>query len=453
MHLWTDYEGKTIAGDYPLSKLLRSEGRNAFFSAKNPKGSAAVVRLTEAHFDEREMLNRWGKVVELHQPSLLSIENFGETTVDGVTLAYAVLEPDDANLADMLKERPLTTTEALQVAKNVASALSALHASGMVHEHVEPLNVFAVGEDVKLRSDCVRECVADMEFSSAQQCEQARTNDVRDLGTLLLRCLTLDRILKPGTRFAAPFDQIIPHALDGTWTLTQILSTLDSSAPATSAGAQTAAARRTAPLVPDAVLAKSASPMLPKSKPAQINDPAPAYGQETGTPRLSSRTYIPPVEHATLRPRSVWMMGIAAAILILMGWFFLVRTPSHPVASSTLPTAAPIAAASSATGSPANASIVSTLLKPSATRSVGSAATQPGWRVIAYTYNHQGPAEAQAARLNRRHPGLEATVFSPRGSAPYLVALSGPVSESQAREILNRARRTGAPHDTFIRRY
>ena len=451
MHLWTDYEGKTIAGDYPLSKLLRSEGRNAFFSAKNAKGTAAVVRLTEAHFDEREMLNRWGKVVELHQPSLLGIENFGETTVDGITLAYAVLEPDDANLGDVLRERPLTSAEALQVARNVASALSALHASGMVHEHVEPLNVFAVGEDVKLRSDCVRECVADMEFSSAQQCEQARRADVRDLGTLLLHCLTLDKTWKPGTKLAAPFDKIVPHALDGSWTLTQILSTLDSSTPAVLSNAQTTSARQAAPLVPESVLAKTAKVAVPKARPVQSSASASASEESAETPRLSSRTYIPPVEHATLRPRSVWALGIAAAVLILLGWFFLVRTPSHSTAAVSVPAVATSAAVTSAPVAiprPAEA-----LPKPSATESVQTPVGQPGWRVIAYTYNQQAPAEAQVAKLNRRHPGLQATVFSPHGKAPYLVALSGPVSEPQAREIMKRVRRTGAPRDTFIRRY
>ena len=64
------------------------------------------------------------------------------------------MEPEDANLGDVLKERPLTSAETLQVARAVLGALKALHASGLVHEHIEPNNVLAVGETVKLRSDC-----------------------------------------------------------------------------------------------------------------------------------------------------------------------------------------------------------------------------------------------------------------------------------------------------------
>lgn len=476
MHLWTDYEGKTIAGDYPLSKLLRSEGRNAFFAAKSPKGTAAVVRLTEAHFDEREMLNRWSKVVDLKQSSLLGIEKFGETTVDGVTLAYAVLEPNDANLDDVLRERPLTSAETQQVAKNVASALESLHASGLVHEHVDAANVLAVGEDVKLRSDCVRESVADMEFSSAQQCEQARRSDVRDLGALLLRCLTLEKTLKPGTRLPPPFDQIVPRALDGSWSLPQILEALDKSSPVVAAPTP----RESPRLVPEKALGKpSGSPPAASVRPAVGPATARIVPEIAGSaalpeakledaPRLRPRTYVPPVEHATVRPRSVWALGIVAAFLILLGWYFLFRSPSKPAGSAaTTPAArhsAP-AASSAVAGAPrsseptAPAKYDAQNAQAGGPADLGSAASapvasaQPGWRVIAYTYNHQGQAEARATRMNAKHPGLAANVFSPKGRAPFLVVLSGPVTEPQAKEILKRARHAGAPRDTFIRRF
>jgi hypothetical protein len=52
-----------------------------------------------------------------------------------------------------------------------------------------------------------------------------------------------------------------------------------------------------------------------------------------------------------------------------------------------------------------------------------------------------------------KHPGLHPQVFSPKGGAPYLVALSGPLTEPEAKAILRTARRDGAPRDTFIRRY
>ena len=64
MQLWNDYEGRTIAEVYPLNKLIRPEGRSAFFLTTNGTGTPSMVRVIEAHFDESEILNRWRQVSE-----------------------------------------------------------------------------------------------------------------------------------------------------------------------------------------------------------------------------------------------------------------------------------------------------------------------------------------------------------------------------------------------------
>src|SRR5277367_3279805 len=56
MELWTEYEGRTIDGAFPLKKLLLPEGRSAFFSTSNGNGVSTVIRLIAAHFDEEEIL-------------------------------------------------------------------------------------------------------------------------------------------------------------------------------------------------------------------------------------------------------------------------------------------------------------------------------------------------------------------------------------------------------------
>ena len=91
MNLWTEYEGKTVDDAYTLGKLLRSEGRNGFFRTSDTTGHAAVIRLTEAHFDEAEQLQRWRQVADVHQNNLIEIERVGQTTFDGVALTYALM--------------------------------------------------------------------------------------------------------------------------------------------------------------------------------------------------------------------------------------------------------------------------------------------------------------------------------------------------------------------------
>src|SRR6202020_446692 len=157
MNLWTEYEGRTIAGAYPLTKLIRPEGRSAFFSTSNGTGVPTVIRLIESHFDGDQILSRWRGVAALNHPNLVKLKSFGHVVVDETSLVYAVMEPVEANLGEVLKERRLTEMETRQIASSLLSAIEALHSNGFVHEHVEPGNVLAVGEEIKLRSDCIRE--------------------------------------------------------------------------------------------------------------------------------------------------------------------------------------------------------------------------------------------------------------------------------------------------------
>ena len=82
MQLWTEYEGVTIDGVFPLKKLLLPEGRSAFFSTANGKGEPAVMRLVECHFDEEEILTRWRSVDALGHPNFLKIERYGQLALD-----------------------------------------------------------------------------------------------------------------------------------------------------------------------------------------------------------------------------------------------------------------------------------------------------------------------------------------------------------------------------------
>ena len=117
MQLWNDYEGKTIANQFPLGLLVRPEGRSALFQLSTGAEAPAIIRLTEAINDERQMLACWSLVAAVKQENLVTIKRFGETNFEGTPLTYAVMESSDANLADLLKERPLTHQEAMQVAR------------------------------------------------------------------------------------------------------------------------------------------------------------------------------------------------------------------------------------------------------------------------------------------------------------------------------------------------
>ena len=178
MELWTEYEGRTIDSAFPLKKLLLPEGRSAFFSTLNSKGVPTVIRLIAAHFDEEEILARWRGVEALGHPNILKIEQYGQLVLDDTTVVYAVFEPVDANLDEVIAAQRLTVAETSQLASSLASALVVLHTNGFVHEHIEPANVFAVGEEVKLRGDCIRET------PEGESGLDAKRRDHEDLGVV-----------------------------------------------------------------------------------------------------------------------------------------------------------------------------------------------------------------------------------------------------------------------------
>jgi hypothetical protein len=432
MNLWSEYEGRTIAEAYPLGQLIQPEGRSALFTTSNGTGVPSVIRLTESLNDEDEMLESWRRVSELNNEHILTIRKYGLTQFESTPLTFALMETSDGDLAEILRERPLTVAETREVAVSVVAALKALHGSNLVHEHVEAGNVLAVGDVIKLRSDCARECVLDREHPTPEGCAELKKRDVHGLGLLLLQALTLERSWTPGIKVAAPFDTLIPRAIDGSWGLADIDAAL--TPPVVK------------PLVPESVLAAAPIPATAAAVDAAVVRPAPHVR------RIESD-----VEPA---PKSMlFWAGCAAAALfvILLGWYFTHRSDTPTVtATEAAPVVTPAASAPAA-GAKIPTIDDAPVAKGDAASSgdapVATARTQAGWHVVAFTYNHEDQARGKVASVRAQHPGLSAEVFSPNGRAPFFVALGGGMSEREAVVLRERARRDGLPRDTFIRRY
>ena len=464
MELWSDYEGKTIADAYPIGHLIRPEGRSAFFETTNGTGTPAVIRLTESLNDETEMLERWRQVSELHQEHLVVIRKFGQTRFESTPLTYALMEPADGSLADILQERTLTPVEAREVAVSLVDALMALHAAGMVHERVEPANVMAVGEVVKLRSDCVRECRLDDEFFTQADLDEVKRRDVQGLATTLLQALTQERTPRASMKLPAPFDRIVAHGLDGSWGLKEIDAALNPPV--------------VKPLVPESVL-------RPGTATAAVSSPAAPYAAAAAVP-VAVQTAASAEDHGPVlnvrrervtvddskrtvvvggRPMQFWMWCAGGVLaLILIGWMTLsgkssAKSAASAPAATTAPGAfTPLDEVPEKPGTSVAAPAAATHTAPAhavaaAHAPVATAETQAGWHVIAFTYNHEEQAFGKVASLRARHSGLSPEVFSPNGHAPYYVALGGAMSEREAAELRQKGWHEGMPRDMFIRRY
>lgn len=481
MHLWTEYEGNVLAG-YPILRLLRSEGRSAFFSTTTPNGQPALLRLTESHFDESELVGRWRKISGVTHPNLQGIQHSGQITFDGVPLACCLLEPIDASLADVLRDRALTLDETKEVAEAVSGALAALHAAELIHEHVDASNVYAHGEVVKLRSDCARECIGDFEADTPEAREALRKRDVHDLGLLLLRCLALEWQGSSAMKLPSPMDRIIPNALNGTVTAQGVVDILDRMKPAPIAKPVPAAAvsepantaktptpLKSAANTPDAVLgtlasreapAKAATPEPRRTPPVATKSDDPfdvGLGSLRNEPRHQAGTAasamlqrLRPLMPRPISRKALSISGALAATLAFVLWItFHNGEPTPAETHAAVVAQAPVEAQPQPAPQPAATSTP----KPSATTSLLTSTAQAGWRVIAYTYNHEQQAQAKAVQLQQKYMNLQPQVFSPTGHAPYFVALGGPLDSSSAFALRNRARQSGLPRDTYARNF
>jgi len=81
----------------------------------------------------------------LDNPNLVSITKVGQTISTTPSVVYAVMEPIEQSLSDVLQIQPLSPEEGRQVAEAMVGALTAIHQQGMSHGHVEAASILAAG--------------------------------------------------------------------------------------------------------------------------------------------------------------------------------------------------------------------------------------------------------------------------------------------------------------------
>jgi eukaryotic-like serine/threonine-protein kinase len=498
MYLWTEFEGVTIDSAYALNKLVQTEGRSAFFSTRNANGESVLIRIIECHFDEDEIQARWRGLQTLNHPSFLCIDRFGKfyMAADDITAVYAVFERVDANLAEVLERGVLSASDAAQIGLSVSSALETLHAAGFVHEHIEPRNIYAVGDSVKLRSDCIRET------PEGEAGIEARRRDVHDFAAMLIQVLLgATRATSANPNFLpSPFDEIVRNGMNGNWGLAQMRVALGR-VPVPKAAAQKTK-------LPDPVPpAKSAAPSPKVLSPevlrpdvlkaaAPVSQTAPALGSShngdssarnfssdptakngaargaaakaTAANSEAQSELFPPAafngeKHAELpgqrssmelpvifgiseRDFRKWLSaGVVLLGVVLIIWILLHHWLGH--SNEQAPSTPPATDNSHIAAMPKGESFS----RRAPTAKPGS--QQKEWRVVAFTYNRQDQAQKKASSLARQHPGLAPAAFSPTGKAPWLVTIGGVLQRDAAYALARKASTLGLPRDTYAQNY
>ena len=157
--MWKRWEGRTVDGRFPLQSYLGGSDHSAVFLTTRQNGAGnsekVAVKLIASSADSEKQLQRWKPARDLNHPNLIRIFDAGRCKLDGTKLLYVVEEYAEENLAQILPERALTAEETRGMLPPILRALDFVHSKGLVHGHLQPSNVLAIGDQVKLSSDAL----------------------------------------------------------------------------------------------------------------------------------------------------------------------------------------------------------------------------------------------------------------------------------------------------------
>jgi TonB family protein len=173
---WEQWEGRTVDEKFVLEKFLGGSDGSAVFRAHGAmvREDAAIKFVAVYRTDAENQLRRWMTASEFSHPNLIRLSAQGRCVIEGREFVYAVEEFADENLGQIVPERALTAEEVRGMLKPVLAAVEYVHAKGLVHGHIRPSNIFAIGDQVKLSSD-----------SLLQPGEVPRTNSTFDAPELM----------------------------------------------------------------------------------------------------------------------------------------------------------------------------------------------------------------------------------------------------------------------------
>jgi len=221
--VWKQWEGRVVNDEFPLLRYLGGSERSAVFLSKRadgePQDVAIKLILTNAENPELQ-LSWWELAAKLSHPHLLRLFHLGRCQLDGTDLLYVVTEYAEESLTQILPYRALTPAEAQDMLRSVVDALTYIHGRGFVHGHINPSNIMAVGDQIKISSDGLCGTGESMRVLckpgvyTAPEIEaggnMSPESDVWSLGSTLVEALTQH---PPTAGKTGPADVILPDTL------------------------------------------------------------------------------------------------------------------------------------------------------------------------------------------------------------------------------------------------
>jgi serine/threonine protein kinase/tetratricopeptide (TPR) repeat protein len=161
----------TQLGRYEIRSKLGAGGMGEVYLAQDRELARTVaLKILPAEFTtDQKRLQRFLQEARaasaLNHPNILTVHEFGQAdSVRFIATEYV----DGQTLRQHLERAPVTISQALDVAIQVASALSAAHAAGIVHRDIKP-------ENIMLRKDGI---VKVLDFGLAKLVERQSTTTI-----------------------------------------------------------------------------------------------------------------------------------------------------------------------------------------------------------------------------------------------------------------------------------
>jgi eukaryotic-like serine/threonine-protein kinase len=139
-------------GHYAIARKLGEGGMGVVYAARDERLERTVALKTMSSLADDETARKrfWREAraaASVNHPNICQIYEIGEDRRQ-LFIAMELLEGEV--LADRLRRGALTAPEALPIALETLSALSALHSRGIIHRDLKPTNVFLTAHGVKL---------------------------------------------------------------------------------------------------------------------------------------------------------------------------------------------------------------------------------------------------------------------------------------------------------------
>jgi hypothetical protein len=146
-----------LGGRYRLEGRLGSGGMSVVWRARDEVlGRSVAVKLLAGQYASdplfRQRIHDEARAVAaLSHPNVAQVYDFGESDEGGDRVPYVVMElVAGRTLAERLAAGPVPAKAAFRICAEVAAALAAAHAEGLVHRDVKPANVMLAPAGVKV---------------------------------------------------------------------------------------------------------------------------------------------------------------------------------------------------------------------------------------------------------------------------------------------------------------